>query len=57
MANRLPTAKKINAAKRNIRRAQMARLRTKEPRSPGRVMRKRLYILGRVQRIARTRRR
>lgn len=57
MANRLPTAKKINASKRNIRRAQLSRIRTKEPRSVGRVRRKRLYAVGRVQRVARTRRR
>ncbi len=60
MPNRLPTAltaKKINAARRNIRRAQLSRIGIREPRSPGRVMRKRLYAIGRVQRVARTRRR
>ncbi len=36
------TAKVIHAAKRNIRRAQLSRLGTKEPRSVGRLTRSRL---------------
>jgi len=58
MPNRLPTApttKKINASRRNIKRAQMSRIGIREPRSVGRVMRKRLYAIGRVQ-MARRRR-
>lgn len=58
MASRFPTAptaKKISASKRNIRRAQLSRIGTREPRSVGRVMRKRLYAIGRVQRVRRRR--
>ena len=38
---RRTTAKVINAAKRNIRKAQLSRLRIREPRSVGRVSRSR----------------
>ncbi len=58
MPNRLPTAitaKKVNAARRNIRKAQLSRIGTREPRSVGRVMRSRLYAIGRVQRVRRRR--
>jgi len=58
MARGMVKSSKARAASsRNIRRAQLSRIRTKEPRSPGRVMRKRLYAVGRVQRTGRTRRR
>ena len=41
MARRPVTAKVINAARRNIRRAQLSRIRIREPRSPGRAYRSR----------------
>lgn len=42
MARRPVTAKVIQAARRNIRRAQLSRIGTREPRSIGRVTRSRL---------------
>lgn len=40
-ARKRTTAKVIAAAKRNIKRAQLSRIRTREPRSAGRVTRSR----------------
>jgi len=60
MARRPVTAKVKAAARRNIRRAQLSRIRTREPRSPGRVYRSRarysLPVASRAGRVG-TRRR
>ena len=42
MARRPTTARVINAARHNIRRAQLSRIGTREPRSIGRVTRSRI---------------
>ena len=56
MARRPVTAKVIRAAKHNIRRAQLSRVGTREPRSIGRVTRSRaLYSRPTVRAVARRR--
>ena len=56
MARRPVTAKVIRAARRNIRRAQLSRLGTREPRSVGRVHRSRaLYSRPAASRAGRAR--
>lgn len=57
MARRLrTTAKVVNAARRNIRRAQLSRVRMREPRSIGRVMRSRArYSMPVASRASRVR--
>lgn len=48
MASR-SSAKKAAASRRNIRRAQMSRIGRREPRSVGRMLRKRLLVIGRIR--------
>jgi len=56
VARRPVTAKVINAARRNIRRAQLSRLRIREPRSIGRLTRSRArYSMPTASRASRVR--